>query len=76
MLTARRRGPRLSLVAVERGDSRRGERAGDAGVELVGERDEARRARRLGAEVGELLALKQVVELERRGDPATVAFPA
>ena len=75
MLTARRRGPRLRLVAVQRGDPRRGERGGDAGVEPVGERGEARRARRLGAEVGELLALKQVVELERRGDARDRSIP-
>jgi len=76
MLAARRRRPGLGLVAVQLGDPAGRERCGDAGVDPVGERREARSPRRLGAEVGELLSLQEVVELERRRDPSTVAFGA
>jgi hypothetical protein len=60
VLAARRCRPRLGLVRVQAVDSLRGQCLAHARVELVGQRSGPRVACRLGAEVGELLALQEI----------------
>ena len=60
VLAAAGRLPGLRLVAVEGGDPVRGERGGDARIEVVGKRLEPRLARRLDPAVRDLLAVEKV----------------
>ena len=57
--------PRLGLLGIEAADAGRRERVGDAAVETLGQRLDARSARRLGRAERELLSREEIVP--RRG---------
>ena len=74
--TRDRRLVRLSLVLVELGDPAARERVAKLGAQSLGDRRRARRTRRGGRQVRELLALQQLVPKRNGGHSAIEAVPS